>query len=103
MPRRLLLGLAGWTLVAGYVCASGEAPLPSSQNVTSQTVRPMGDGPHTSPSVPPEAPVDRQMQGFERHARVDMILYTGRFGQGDLAIRAQQLEVVALTLKGGSR
>ena len=86
MLKRLLTGLALWTLIVGCVLALSETSVPASQaDVSTQAVSTVSDTLPAAPEIQSAPPLDQQMMAFERHARVDMILYEGRFGQGDLA------------------
>ena len=102
MLKRLLTGLALWTLIVGGGLALSEKSVPASQaDVTTQAVRTVPDTLPSAPDMQSAPPLDQQIMAFERHARVDMILYTGRFGQGDLAgmqLR-NDLPAIALALK----
>lgn len=100
MPRRLLSILAIWTLVVGCCFAFGETP--ASKNGT-QAVTPVPGTPAVPPRIRPDASIAQQMLGFEHHARTNMILYTGRFGQSEFAATHTQLNAIALSLKAGSR
>jgi hypothetical protein len=55
------------------------------------------DAVSTAPRVQPYL----QMRALENHARTDMILYPGHFGQSDFAPLKLQLDGVALTLQTG--
>ena len=94
-------GFVLWTLIVGCGVAVTGTWVLASQDATT---RPAAEAPETPPALPPADPsVDREMAAFERRARVDMILYTGRFGRTDLAAARNQLEAIAVTLKTGSK
>jgi hypothetical protein len=65
--------------------------------VTSSAPQPPGSL-APSPRAAPAA-VHQQMHALEYQAGVKMILYKGRFGNGDLASMKPDLDAVALTLK----
>ena len=101
MFTRLGSGFVLWTLIVGCgVMVTGTWVL-ASQDATPRTAAEASEAP--SPLPPADPSVDRAMHAFERRARVDMILYTGRFGGTDLAATRRELEAIALTLKTGSK
>lgn len=95
MLRRLVSGPAVGTLVLGYCLAVSAASPPSSQNVTSQPGGPMPAKPPASSTSRLDPPAGHQMLAIERHAKINMILYTGRFDRRDFATTKKQLEVFA--------
>lgn len=84
MLKRLLAGLVIWAIFLACFALS-EPPVRASALQT----------PRTMPLVRTESPIDREMRVRPHHARVNMILYTGRLG-GDLATTERQLDVIAL-------
>lgn len=103
MLKRFLSRLAiGMVVVACGVVLSEKA-VPASQDVTTPTLPDVRDTSVVRTPVPTDVSVDRQMQAFEHHARVNMILYTGRFGQSELATTGNQLNAIALSLKTNRR
>ena len=102
MLKRLLSGLAIWTLIVGFGFAFSATSVPVAQGVTTPAVSPVPDAPPMSPQLPPEPSLDRRMRALEHRVRVDMILYTGPFGQGEWA-GTRQLDAVALTLGARSK
>ena len=89
MPTRLLLGCAIAAVVVGAL-AFGSGSAAASQTSTSRPVAP--------PAMPQrqlESPVEREMQALERHARVNMILYSGRLGDMVIATPVVALRVPA--------
>lgn len=99
MPKRLVSGLAVGSLVLGYCLAASAASPPSSQNATSQPVRPVPATPPTAATSRPEPSTGHQMQALAGHARVNMVLYKGRFDRGDFAMKKKQIDVFAVGLK----
>jgi hypothetical protein len=51
--------------------------------------------------IQPVPSVVQQMQALERHARVGMLCYKGRFGQPDLAATKTRLPAIALKVEAG--
>jgi hypothetical protein len=96
MPKRVMAGLAIWTLIVGCCFALSESRVATSQEVTTQA--PITQAP-SPPPLEPEWTAGQHMQAFERHARFNMILYSGRFGQGDLAATRKELQAIALDVK----
>jgi hypothetical protein len=102
MFTRLLTGLAIWTIAVGCFLALSETPVPASQRATGQALpAPALTTPPTLP-VRSDSPVDRQMRALEHHARVNMILYTGRFGGSEWAGASGGLGAIAVTVKAGN-
>lgn len=102
MRMRLQSWLAICTLFGGCCVALNASSVLIAQDV--RQAPPAGSFP---PSHPPSAPLDsaieRQMQSFGRHARVNMILYTGSFGPGERAAVRGRLDAVAMTVTTGRR
>lgn len=59
-----------------------------------------GQKAHDSPptEMRPEPPAHQEMRTLDDRSRFDMILYQGRFGQGDMATGRKSLESIALAL-----
>jgi hypothetical protein len=89
MLKYSLSGLAIWTFVVCACIASSEAPY------AAPAIHP------PAPAPPADATIELQMLAFERHARVDMILYGGRFGQLDRAQMRRELNAIAMSVKAG--
>lgn len=101
MRMRLRVWLAICTVFIGCAALSA-ASVSISQDV--RQARPAEHAPPARvPSTPLDSSIDRQMQSFGRHARVNMILYTGSFGPGEKAAVRGRLDAVAITLKTGRR
>jgi hypothetical protein len=101
MLKRLLSGLAVSTLVGGACFAFSETSVPASQHAITQALSPVPGTPPVTLQNQSDPSVGHQMLAFEHRARVDMILYTGAFGQGQWT--APRIDAVALSLKAGSR
>jgi hypothetical protein len=103
MLKHLLSVLAVWTLIVGCCFALSATSVPTSQaDVTTQAVRTLPDTAAAPPEIRSDRRVEQEMMAFERHARVDMILYKGHFGQAEWAemhLRTH-LNAVALAVKG---
>jgi hypothetical protein len=103
MPKRLLSRLAISTLVVGGGLALGNTSVPASQDMTAQALPAVPDTPLATPQIRPDRSVGLQMLAFEHNAQVNMLLYTGRFGQGDWAPTRNQVNAIALAVKAGPR
>jgi len=88
MLDRLLAGLAIWVLLAGCFALSG-SPVGASQDVAAPVV-------FAGTDTPREATVDHEMRARQHHARINMILNTGRLGGSELAATERRLDVIAL-------
>ena len=95
MLNRLLAGLVICATLAGGFALS-ESPLRASQDMAAPAVFAVPPSPRTMPLFLPDPTVDQEMRARQYHARVNMILYTGRLGGSELATTAPQLEVIAL-------
>lgn len=95
MTSRVLTGLtiAGLVAVGGF--ATVAASVGGAQDATTR--------PAAAPEVRPVASEDFEMAAIERHARVDMILYGGRFADTERAAVRTQLDAIALTLPAGAK
>ena len=102
MLNRLLAGLAIWTLLGGCCFALSELSARASQGVATPAVSAAPDTHRTTPRNQPDPTVDQEMRERQHHARVNMILYTGRFGDGELATTARQLDAIALKVNLGA-
>ena len=103
MTNRLVSGLAIWALIVGCCLASNDKPTPVARSESTQLSQPMPAKAPMHPRPEAGAPVNREMQGFAHHARVNMILYPGQFGQRDSAGARRELDAVALALKSAGR
>jgi hypothetical protein len=95
MLNRLLAGLVIWAIVAGCFALS-ESPVRASQDVAAPADFVVPYTPQTVPRVVPDPTVDQEMRVRQHHARINMILYTGRIGDSELAATARQLDAIAL-------
>ena len=77
MFKDVLSGLGFWTLIAGCCWIFSEASVPASQHLRSPLRSAVADNRPIHPQAATDFPVDRQMMAFERHARVNMLLYAG--------------------------
>jgi len=98
--NRLLAALVISTLIVGCCFALSERSLAASQDMSAHAAF---DAPPTPPRGREPTPVDLQMRAREHHARVNMILYTGRFGDGERAATRGQLDAIALTVKTAAK
>lgn len=98
MSHRLLSRFAMGALI-GSCIASVATSAATSQNlpVTSSAPQPSGSPAPSLRAAP--ASVHQQMHALEYQAGVKMVLYKGRFGDGDLAAVKRNLDAVALALK----
>jgi hypothetical protein len=96
MVTRFLAVLAISALMLGAGFVVSEPSVSAAQDVGAQPIPARADTAHPGRHIRLEPPVDQQMRMREHHARVNMILYTGRFGGSDLAATARQLDVIAL-------
>lgn len=98
MSHHLLSLLALGALIGSFI-ASVATSAATSQNLPVTSSAPKRPGsPAPSLRAAPDA-VDRQMHALEYQAGVKMVLYKGRFGDGDLAAVKLDLDAVAFTLK----
>lgn len=81
MCKPRLAMLAFWIVAAAGGVALAEQR-PASQTAATHAASAL---PSRTPALPPDASVHRQMFSLEYHARVNMVLYRGRFGGPDLA------------------
>lgn len=95
MVNRLLAGLVIWAIWAGCFALS-ESPVRASQDVAAPAVSSLRHTPRRMPLVLPDPTVEQEMRVRQYHARVNMILYTGRLGGGELATTARRLDAIAL-------
>ena len=93
MITRLLVACAISSVVVGALSLRGTSAA-TSQAITSQSVRDSA-----TPQRKLESPVDLQMLALERHAKVNMILYSGRLGD----VGAAAAPVIALSVGAGTR
>jgi hypothetical protein len=91
MLKWLFSAMFIWALFVGCCLAFNEAPPQTGAYASARSIEPP-----TQPSLPP---VVRQMQALERHARINMICYTGRFDAGELPELKRPLKIMALTVK----
>ena len=83
----------------GSCIASVATSAATSRNLPVTSSAPQTSGsPAPSPRAAPGT-VHEQMRALEHHAGVQMVLYKGRFGDGDLAAVKPDLAAVAFTLK----
>jgi hypothetical protein len=92
MSHRLLSILGIWALLGACgIAAVVSSPAPSQNRPTI---------PSSTPRNAPDA-VESQMRALEYQARVNMVLYTGQFGESRLATTNTGANAVALTLAVG--
>jgi hypothetical protein len=96
MLTRLLAVLAIPALMLASWFVVSEPSVSAAQDAGARPIPARADMPHTGRYIRLEPPVDQQMQMREHHARVNMILYTGRLGGSDLATTTRQLDAIAL-------
>lgn len=93
------LSLFAMCALIGCCIASVATSAATSQNLPVTSSAPKRPGsPAPSPRAAPDA-VHRQMHALKYQAGVKMVLYKGRFGDGDLAAVKLDLDAVAFTLK----
>jgi len=97
MLKLLLSGLAVWMLIVACYFVASEASAPTPRDETVRALSAGGD--ETSPALHrTDLSAGRQMQTFQRHARANMILYTGRLGRARAA-KTTSVDVVTLRLR----
>lgn len=100
MRMRLRSWLAICSVFMGCCAALSAASMSVSQDV--RQARPAEHAPPSRvPSTPLDSSIDGQMRSFGRHARVNMILYTGSVGPREIAAAQGRLNAVAMTLTTG--
>ena len=98
--RPLLFALAISTIVVGGGFVLSTAPTRAAQHVTTESSATSPVPAHILPHVRPDPFADHAMRHLERHARVDMILYRGKFGQ---PVQGHRLDAVAVAVVPNSR
>lgn len=99
MTMHYLPAVAAWTLAVVSAIAFSVTSAPASQAATLRVTS--APDRLAEPSEPAGHSVAWQMEATERRARVDMILYRGRFDEGQRAAVQGRLDALALTYPGG--
>jgi hypothetical protein len=94
MLKHLLSVAAIWTVVVACFAFS-DAPVSGTSGIATPSAS-VARFPRATPHMPLDLSVDLQMQALERRARVEMLLYTGSFGQH---AENTQLPAVAFNLR----
>jgi hypothetical protein len=100
MITRRLLALATWAVVAGCALALGDVSI-RAWRIPAQPAPAVSDPPAATAPRHDALRIDRQMSALDRHARFDMILYSGDFYRGELAATTRELALVAVALDVG--
>jgi hypothetical protein len=103
MLKKLVIPVTVSLLVGGAVLIASGPSGRDPQSVPARPVSVQPDRPAPSPLFADDASAGEAMAAFDRRARVDMLLYRGRFGEGDLAATRRPLDAVALTVAQPAR